>query len=131
MEVKISLQEDLTDLQNDEAKTIFKVNRCDLLWCNVSEKYPVLWKEAMLLVLSFPTSCLVEKGFSAVSELLSKKHSRLSITERGDLHLYLTKLSPNVKEIASHHQPQPSHGRYIYLSIYLYVDGGTFPTFPA
>lgn len=110
MHIKTELQEDLIDLQNDEeAKAMFIGDRYDLFWCKLSDKYPLLWKFVKLHVLSFPTSYLVEKGFSAVTLLLSKQRNRLSITERGDLQLYLTKMVPDVKKLVAQKQPHPSH----------------------
>lgn len=110
MMVPIHLQEEFIDLQNDEeTKSTFQSERYDVLWQSVSEKYPLLWKEVKLLILSFPTSYLVEKGFSAVTNLLTKKRNRLSITERGDLRLYLTKFTPDISKLARKHQCQPSH----------------------
>jgi len=46
-------------------------------------------------VLSFPTSHLVEKEFSAVTLMLSEQRNRSFTHKRGDLRLHLTKMSPN------------------------------------
>ena len=105
MHRKTELQEDLIDLQNDEkTKAMFKTDRYDLFWCKLSDKYPLLSKFVKLHVLSFPTSYLVEKGFSAVTLLLLKQGNRLSITERGDLQLYLTKMVSDVKKLVAQKQ---------------------------
>nr|CAH7720003.1 unnamed protein product [Callosobruchus chinensis] len=42
------------------------------------------------------SSYLVKRGFSAVTNFLTKKRNRLDIISRGDLRLTLTKLTPNV-----------------------------------
>ncbi|KAK9703847.1 hypothetical protein QE152_g29128 [Popillia japonica] len=42
-------------------------------------------------------------------ELHSDKRNRLDMVNRGDLRLYLTLLTPRVKELVSKHQPQGSH----------------------
>ena len=68
-----------------------------------------MWNEVRAWILSFPTSYLVEKGFSVVTLLLSKQRNRLSISKEGDLRLYLTKMSPNIKKLAEAHQAHPSH----------------------
>ena len=109
-DIEVELQEQLIDLQNDdESKMNFKDDRYDLFWCQVADKYELLWKEARMWVLSFPTSYLVEKGFSAATLMLSKQRNRLTIHERGDLRLYLTKMSPNISKLCEGHQAHPSH----------------------
>ena len=109
-DIELELQEQFIDLQSDdESRLSFKEDRYDLFWCQVASKYPLLWKEAIMWVISFPTSYLVEKGFSAVTLMLSKQRNRLSITKRGDLRLYLTKMSPNVSKLCEGHQAHPSH----------------------
>ena len=94
------IQEELIDIQNDEeAKAIYKDGRYDVLWAEMSDRYPGLWNDAKLLVLSFPTSYLVEKGFSAVTTILTKKRNRLCVVERGDLRLKMTTFTPDVKKL--------------------------------
>ena len=90
-------------------------------WCQASGKYPLIWNEVRALVLSFLTSYLVEKGFSAVTLLLSKQRNLLFISKRGDLQLYLTKMSPNIKKLIEDHQAHPSHWRNT-----IYYDSSTF-----
>ncbi|KRX40447.1 hypothetical protein T05_15617 [Trichinella murrelli] len=46
-------------------------------------------------LLAFPSSYLVERGFSVVTDFLTKKRSRLQIDKRGDLRLFLTNIEPN------------------------------------
>ena len=86
--VPIELQESLIDLRSDDVmKSSFPEQYYNILWCNVADKYPALWARAQIMILSFPTSYLVEKGFSAVVGLLTKKMNKLEITNRGDLRL--------------------------------------------
>lgn len=111
IEVDISLQEYLIDLQsNMTAKTIFKIVKQNL-WINsdIIEMFPQLCKQAELFVVAFPTSYLVECGFSRLSNMLSKARNRLDITKRGDLRLALTRLQPDIKKLVSRHQPRGSH----------------------
>ncbi|KAL4152910.1 hypothetical protein QTP88_000743 [Uroleucon formosanum] len=68
--------------------------------------YPQLWKEVELLIMAFPSTCLVEKGFSAVQQLLTKLRNKLEICERGDLRLMLTSIEPDIISLAGNHQPQ-------------------------
>ncbi|CAH2012366.1 unnamed protein product [Acanthoscelides obtectus] len=98
--------EELTELStNEELKVQFK-NGYQQFWLqnNISVTYPVLWNIARKFLISFPTSYLVERGFSAVTNLLTKKRNRLDIISRGDLRLTLTKLTPNVDNLLLKHQ---------------------------
>jgi hypothetical protein len=61
------------------------------------------------LLLAFPTSYLVERGFSAVIQLISKQRNRLQVCERGDLRLLLSDIKPDVGKLVSGHQAHPSH----------------------
>lgn len=111
-DVDITLQESLVELQNDTtAQARFKHGGRQKLWLNneMPLKYPLLWKEAKLFVLAFPTSYLVESGFSKVIFLLSSTRNRLDIEKRGDLRLALTTLEPNIENLAVLHQSQGSH----------------------
>ncbi|XP_025266439.1 SCAN domain-containing protein 3-like [Camponotus floridanus] len=111
-EVKnVILQEELLELStNEELKVKFKRGyQTFWLQAEIHEKYPGLWGIARKLLIAFPSSYLVEKSFSVVTNLLTKKRSRLNITERGDLRLFLTKLKPNIDNLLSIHQVHPSH----------------------
>nr|XP_039259580.1 SCAN domain-containing protein 3-like [Styela clava] len=109
-DLKVELQDQFIDLLHDEeSKMDFTDDRYDVFWCRSSSKYPTIFEEVEPWILSFPTSYMVEKGFSAVTLLLSKQRNRLSITKRGDLRLFLTKMSPKIKKLAEEHQAHPSH----------------------
>ncbi|XP_044751794.1 SCAN domain-containing protein 3-like [Coccinella septempunctata] len=107
----VILQEELLELStNEELKVKFKRGyQAFWLQSEIPEKYPGLWGIARKLLIAFPSSYLVEKSFSVVTNLLTKKRSRLNITERGDLRLFLTKLKPNIDNLLSIHQVHPSH----------------------
>lgn len=108
--VPSQIQEILIDLQaNIEAKILFNANSLEDFWIKISTTFQALWMEIKVLIMAFPTSYLVEKGFSAVSELLSKKRNRLKICEQGDLRLYISKIEPNITKLCKDHQPQGSH----------------------
>ncbi|XP_076324411.1 zinc finger BED domain-containing protein 5-like [Tachypleus tridentatus] len=110
-DIDISLQEPLIKLQSDEImRAKFKDGKYNVWKTNdVATKYPLLWDKAQLYVIAFPTSYLVESGFSRVSQLLSKARNRLDIVKRGDVRLSLTSMEPDIKKLAEHHQPQGSH----------------------
>ncbi|XP_076358993.1 SCAN domain-containing protein 3-like [Tachypleus tridentatus] len=110
-DIDISLQEPLIELQSDEImRAQFKDGKYNVWKTNdVATKFPLLWDKAQLYVIAFPTSYLVESGFSRVSQLLSKARNRLDIVKRGDLRLSLTSMEPDIKKLAAQHQPQGSH----------------------
>lgn len=105
-----NLLEELIDLQNDfEARVWFQQTGYEAFWAKEQNKYPQLWQQIKLLLLSFPSSYLVEKGFSVVMQLLTKQRNRLQISERGDLRLRLSNIEPDIDELANNHQAQGSH----------------------
>ncbi len=110
-DVAMQYQEELSEIQNDESvKTLFKIKGTVMWLCDELEsKYPISTSLSRKLLLPFPTSYLVECGFSAISDLLLKKRNRLAITKRGDLRLKLSKLVPRIKTLCSKHQAQGSH----------------------
>ena len=92
-------QEEFIDLQNDiECNTIFTQCGYSAFWITkeVSERYPHIYQTVKLMFVAFPSSYLVEKGFSTVVNLLTKQRNRLEISTRGDLRLFLTQLEPDV-----------------------------------
>ena len=100
--VPIDLQEELSDMHYDcEEKARFKMIGYERFWQGVSKgnKFPNMWKVAKLLILAFPTSYLVERGFSALMQLLTKQRNRLAISQSGDLQLLLTDMKPDVKSL--------------------------------
>ncbi|XP_029646123.1 uncharacterized protein LOC115219961 [Octopus sinensis] len=93
-EVDIDIQERFIKLQHNTAvQAMFKYGRFQKLCMNeeISKKYPLLWKNAKLFLLTFP-SYLVESGFSRMIFLLSKTRNFLDVERRGDLRLSLTAL---------------------------------------
>ena len=109
--IDISLQEPLMELQSDEImRAKFKDGKYNIWKTNtVATKYPLLWDKAHFYVIAFPTSYLVEAGFSRVSQMLSKARNRLDIVKRGEFRLSLTSIEPNIKKLVEKHQPQGSH----------------------
>ena len=105
-----NLVEELIDLQNDfEGKVLFQQIGYEAFWPKEQDKYPYLWKKIKLLLLAFPSSYLVEKGFSVVLQLLTKQRNRLQICKRGDLRLCLSNIEPDIIKLANSHQAQGSH----------------------
>lgn len=111
-EVDVLCQEELLQLRyDDESKGNFNSGGYIQLWQNkkMSNIYPNMWKKIFKLLITFPTSYLVESGFSAVNHILTKHRNALKITERGDIRLFLTKFEPNILNLVSKHQAQGSH----------------------
>jgi len=103
---EIQIQEELIELSTDETlKSSFKgSDRLTEFWLqtNIIHNYPGLWTLVKKVLIAFPSSYLVEQGFSTVTDLITKKRNRLDIVTRGDLRLKLKKLAKN-------HQFQPSY----------------------
>lgn len=105
------LEEELIEVTtNEELKLKFKEGY-QVFWLQkqIPILYPGLWAVVQTFLIAFPSSYLVERGFSAVTNLLTKKRQRLQITNRGDLRMLLTKIEPNINELLAKHQPRPSH----------------------
>ena len=105
-------EEELLSLRYDfKLKPTFRARNYQDFWLKgqVREKYSILWEKAKVLLIGFPSSYLVERGFSTVIHLLTKTRNRLDIVERGDLRLRLTNLQPDIQGLASCHQSHPSH----------------------
>jgi hypothetical protein len=82
-----AIEEELLELKNDlELKLRFK-DSYQKFWTqqDISDRYPTLSTTVKKLILSFPISYLVERGFSAVFRLVTKDRNNLKIVERGDL----------------------------------------------
>ncbi|KRX37782.1 SCAN domain-containing protein 3 [Trichinella murrelli] len=103
-EIEMELKEELIDLQtNEELKPKFKDGYHS--FCLQKQKYLT----SIPFLLAFPSSHLVERGFSVVTDFLTKKRNRLQIDKHGDLRLFLTNIEPNVDRLVAMHQPHLSH----------------------
>ncbi|KRZ66133.1 SCAN domain-containing protein 3 [Trichinella papuae] len=110
--IEFLLQEKHVEMSADlEAKLLFKHKSFSEFWSNVNitTKYPKLSAAAQTFLLAFPSSNLVEAGFSHVNGILSKQRNRLNLEMRGDLRLKLTNFQPNIIALAAAHQTHPSH----------------------
>ncbi|XP_029281523.1 SCAN domain-containing protein 3-like isoform X2 [Cottoperca gobio] len=105
-----AIQEHLIDIQcDDEAQATFLTSDWGSMWVKYAELYPALWEKIKLLLLSFPTTYLVEQGFSQVLHMQSKYRNRLDLMDSGALRLKLTSLQSAVKKLTEKHQVQGSH----------------------
>ncbi|KRY28320.1 NAD(P)H-hydrate epimerase, partial [Trichinella spiralis] len=76
-EIEMELEKELIDLQiNEELKRKFK-NDYHSFWLQkqISDLYPGLWRMVRKFLLAFPSSYLVERGFSVVTDFLTKKEA--------------------------------------------------------
>jgi hypothetical protein len=90
-------QEELSEAQNDvSSRTLFNIKGTMAWLCDETEtKYPNSTSFARKLLSSY----LVQRGFSAVNDVLQRERNRLDITNRGDLRVKLTKLLPQIKTL--------------------------------
>lgn len=110
-ESELHLEEELIEISsNSELKFKFKQGYQEFwLQKQIPILYPGLWAVVRKFLIAFPSSYLVERGFSAVASLLTKKRNRLQIVDRGDLRMLLTKIEPNIEKLMKKHQTHPSH----------------------
>nr|CAD7428224.1 unnamed protein product [Timema monikensis] len=72
-----SLQTEFLDLKYDcEAKIIFKQSGYELGWVKIMDTYPQLWGKTEPLLISFPSTYLVEKGFMFEKHYLDRSFDR-------------------------------------------------------
>ncbi|XP_025407907.1 protein FAM200A-like [Sipha flava] len=103
------LQEELIGIStNDELKIQLR-NGYQQFWLQKPVTFLALWRIARKILIDFSSSYCVEKGFSTVVNLLTKKRNRLEITDKEDLRLNLTNLEPTIENLLSNHLAYPSH----------------------
>ena len=105
------LADELLQLQNDDTMKPIQASQSQLMWLDpqICSKYPKLSKVAEQTLLPFPTTYLVECGFNAVTDLLTKKRGSLDICKRGDIRAKLTCFSPRFSLLTSQHKADGSH----------------------
>ena len=110
-EATVIIQEELIAISTDEdlKEKFYQGYQKFWLQRNIESQYPALWNIAQKYLISFPSSYLVERGFSVVTNILTKQRNRLKINERGDLRLQLTNIEPDVARLVESHQVHPSH----------------------
>lgn len=100
------LQGELIEISSNEELKAHLKNGYQKLWlqANDPEFCPKSWKVVEKFLIAFPSSYLDERGFSAVTNLITKKRNRLEIVARGDLRLNLTKFTLDIKKLVSSHR---------------------------
>ena len=87
-------------------KCCLKKKDFESFWIAQRSTYPRLWEFLKVFILAFPTTYLVEKGFSAVVNLLQSNRNRLQIATKGNLRLFLSDVKPDFSALTSRHQAQ-------------------------
>jgi hypothetical protein len=107
---ELSLQEELIELSTDEGLKLKLKNGYQEFWLQrqILVLYPASWAASKKFFIAFLSSYLAERGFSVVSNLLTKKRNRLSVVERGNLRLLMTNMAPNIEKLVSLRQAQLS-----------------------
>ena len=77
-EAPTHLEKELVSSQNDEdLKPKFKTSyQAFWMQTTIPKRYPALWKDIKWFFIAFPTSYLVERGFSFLARLLTKKKNQ-------------------------------------------------------
>ena len=102
-------EEQLIELQNNCIyRSSFSEENLNDFWLSVVKKYPFLSIKAIKILLPFASSWLCEFGFSALTEIKSKKRQRLLAIDDG-MRVCLTSLEPRFELICSKKQAQQSH----------------------
>uniref|UniRef100_A0A3Q3B2X0 DUF4371 domain-containing protein n=1 Tax=Kryptolebias marmoratus TaxID=37003 RepID=A0A3Q3B2X0_KRYMA len=105
VDCELAIQEHLVDIQCDiEFQATFLTSGWSSMWAKYASCYPALWEKTKLLLLAFPTTYLVEQGFSHVLHLQSKYRNHQDLVASGALQLKLTSLQPPIKKLAEKHQ---------------------------
>ena len=71
-------QEQFIELKNDSSLQLsFKEHSLLKFWRHVKHDYPILYEEALKIIIPFSSSYLCEKGFSALAYMKDKYRNRL------------------------------------------------------
>lgn len=103
------LEENLIDLKNDLVfKQVFAEKELSEFWISLSNKFPRLSSKAIELLMPFGSSYLCEHGFSALTEMKSKKRERLQMVDQ-EMRVCLSKTEPRINLICKEKQSHNSH----------------------
>ncbi|CAH1110401.1 unnamed protein product [Psylliodes chrysocephalus] len=104
-EANVIIQKELIISTDEELKQKFNQGY-QKFWLqrNIETPYVVLWNIAETYLIAFPLLYLVEKGYSVVTNILTKRRNWLEINERGYLRLQLTNIEPDLARLVESHQ---------------------------
>lgn len=102
-------EEELIELRNDKFHRLgFAEKSLDEFWLSLKQLFPALSLKAVKIILPFASSWFCEFGFSALTEIKSKKRARLLRLD-DEMRVCLSALEPRINLICSRKQAQPSH----------------------
>ena len=102
-------EESLIDLRNDLVhKASFVEKEVSFFWISLRNQYPELSEKAVKSLLPFGSSYLCEFGFSALTEIKSKKRERLQMVD-AEMRVCLSNIEPRLTKICSKKHAQISH----------------------
>ncbi|KFD58937.1 hypothetical protein M514_00100 [Trichuris suis] len=76
-----------------------------------SSPVPTVWAVVKRWLICLPSSSLVERAFSVVTDLITKNSNRLQLVKRGDLRLRVTSVLPNIDKLVRSQLCQPNTSR--------------------
>ncbi|KFD46691.1 hypothetical protein M513_12401 [Trichuris suis] len=103
LNIEVCLQEELVDLQSNEELKPRMARGYEYFWLHgeIPQRYTALWAAVKKLLIAIPSSAVVERGFSVVTDLVSKKRNRFEVATRGDLRLRVSSMQPNIERLIS------------------------------
>lgn len=102
-------EEELIELKNDKFHRVgFAEKSLDEFWLSLKQLFPALSLKAVKIILPFASSWFCEFGFSALTEIKSKKRARLLRLD-DEMRVCLSALEPRFDLVCSRKQAQPSH----------------------
>ena len=105
----IAEEEQLIDLRNDIFyQSIFTHMNLNEFWLKVKKSFPLISLKAVKILLPFSSSWFCETGFSALTEIKSKKRERLLRID-DEMRVCLSFLNPRWNLICSRKQAHVSH----------------------
>ncbi|KFD64605.1 hypothetical protein M514_23207 [Trichuris suis] len=109
---EISLQLELLDLQSNAELKPKLAEGYQRFWLQkqIPVLYPTVWAVVKRWLICLPSSSLVERAFSVVTDLITKRN-RLQLVKRGDLRLRVTSVSPNIDKLVRSQLCEPSTSR--------------------
>jgi len=102
-------EEELSDILNDRTlKLKYSQQNLNSFWIEIEKEHPSIAKKALTILIQFSTTYLCEFGFSALTNIKSKKRERLLSVEE-ELRVCLSTIRPRIYNLCKIHQSQVSH----------------------
>ncbi|XP_068209197.1 protein FAM200C-like [Palaemon carinicauda] len=100
-----NLKEELIDLQvNQGCQIKFRIVPLSGFWCDHLVAYPGLSKAALEMIISFATTYLCEKAFSAILHIKTTARNRLQIGLLHDMRVALVNIKPRIEKLVAYKQ---------------------------